>query len=189
MFVRGHCASFARACQRSRLRRKSPIICSRALGASGFHPCLWPSRRRPEIRQPCFSSPRFVLSGVELHGTLLWERRCPCLQGRNCLSQEERWSWFGLRLRRDVCMRPMGPASLWPGSVTGRTPRRSSFQTELQALQSVLLLAVLAGPLCSLSRCPSRPSTRLAPKLSQLDTSPGLEDRRSPPAPTRQCRS
>ena len=45
--------------------------CSRALRASGFHPCQWPSRRSPKLRQPCFSSPRFVwLTGIELHGTL-----------------------------------------------------------------------------------------------------------------------
>ena len=90
--------------------------CSRALDPSGFHPCLRPSRRSPELRQPCFSSPRFVwLTVIELHGTLLRERRCPCLQGHSCLSQEERWSWSCLCLRRDVCLRLMGLASLWPG--------------------------------------------------------------------------
>ena len=39
--------------------------------ASRLHPCLCPSHRSPELRQPCFSSPRFVLlTGIELHGPL-----------------------------------------------------------------------------------------------------------------------
>ena len=53
---------------------------------------------------------------------------------------------------------------------------RPSLRTELPALQSVPLLASLPGPLSSLFPCPSLPP-------------PGLDHRRSPPAPTRQCRS
>ena len=61
------CTSFARACQRSRLRRSSP-----SLSASGFHPCQSSSRSGPKLREPCCLSPRFVwLTWIELHGTLL----------------------------------------------------------------------------------------------------------------------
>ena len=68
---------------------------------------------------------------------------------------------------------------------TGRTPQHSSFQTELQALQSAPLPALLAGPLCSLSLCPSRPSTRLAPGSPSSIPSPGSNF----VVPTRQCQS
>ena len=97
--------------------------CSRAPGASGFDPYQWPSRRSPKLRQPCFSSPHFVwLTGIELHGTLSREQKCPCLLAHNSLSQEEHWSWFGLRLRMDGCMWPMGLASLRPGGVSHLPP-------------------------------------------------------------------
>ena len=62
------------------------------------------------------------LTGLELHGALLWERRCPSLQARSWLFQEERWSWFGPRLLRDVSLWPMGRASLCPGGVSHLPP-------------------------------------------------------------------
>ena len=54
--------------------------------------------------------------------------------------------------------------------VAGRTPRQSSFRTELPALQSVPLLASHAGPPCSLSLCPSLLSIHLVPRPAWLDT-------------------
>ena len=95
-----------------------------------------PSRRSPELRQPCFSSPCFAwLTGIELHGTLSRARRCLCLQASNCLSQEEHCSWVGLLLQRDICTWPMGLASLnVPGELV--KPRR------LVAHRSYLLLGL-----------------------------------------------
>ena len=66
--------------------------------------------------------------------------------------------------------------------VADRTPRRSSFQTELQVLQSVARLALLVRPLCSLSLCPSRSVSALETLL--LVRVQGSETPRSP----RECK-
>ena len=87
-----------------------------------FHPCLWPPRKSPEFHRPRFSSYEW-LTGFEFHGTFFfWQQTCPCSQVQNCLSQEERRSWFGLRLRSDICVWLMGLASLWPGGVSHLLP-------------------------------------------------------------------
>ena len=96
----------------------------------------------------------------------------------------------------------MGLASLWPGGVShlppcqapqcakrarqapvaGRTPRQSSSRTELPVRQSVPLLALLVGPLCSLSLCPS--AFHVSRSQALLARYPlGPEPRRSPPYP------
>ena len=136
-----------------------------------------PSRRSPELRQPCFSSPCFAwLTGIELHGTLSRARRCLCLQASNCLSQEEHCSRVGLLPAEGhlhvahgsgiiECARRVRQAP-----AAGRTPQLSSSRTDLPVQQSVPLLASLVGPLCSRSLCPSRPSTRFGPRLSLLGT-------------------